>query len=135
MISSTQTHRALLRKISAISKISQIKAFKGKTLAGDTTHCRALAKNGWGPRVDPRTPTSPKKHSLCFLKKKIFSLLLQIYQKTFIYLTDTAKQPQSQLQKSSKLFSRILSQSRYIPKPIIVILSMIIVLRPFCQCG
>lgn len=91
MISSTQTHRELLRKISVISKISRIKAFKRKTLAGDTRHYRALAKNGWGPRVDPCTPTSPKKHSLCFKKKNhLFYLLLQIYQKPFIYLTDTA---------------------------------------------
>lgn len=86
MISETQTHQALLRKISTISKTSQIKAFKRKTLAGDTAHYRALAKNGWGLRVDPCTPTSPKKHSLCFLKKKTLYLLCYRFIKKLLYM-------------------------------------------------
>lgn len=87
MISAAQTHQALLRKIRALSKIPQIKSFKRKTLAGDTAHYRALAKDGWGPRVDSCTPTTPKKHSLCFQKKKTFlSFMLQIYQKKLLYI-------------------------------------------------
>lgn len=72
MISATQTHQALLRKISAISKTSQIKAFKRKTLITE----RLLKMDGALGLIPAPLQAQRNTASVSFKKKKNKNYLL-----------------------------------------------------------